>query len=308
MDNVPRKIRFLPQKTSDRLLRLWQRQIEGNHREPLLPDAVPETTCLNCGTRYRGHFCPGCGQSAKTQRFNTKQTLKHLLFIFTKFDDTFWHTTAELFYRPGHMIRDYIRGHRAEYLRPVQLLVCLITVYFVVVHLVFPEAQTDGVHHLVNSVDGTSAFRDRLPNDFMRSIYDGLETCANNVLISTLASISLLSLTCYFIYKRTELGRELNYAEHFYALVYINCQTLLISFFLLPYDYFTGKTPDGTIDFLAASALFVWIYSQFLRISWRRSLGLYILAYLSFVIIVVGILALVMAAVYPFLPSDIIPK
>lgn len=45
-------------------------------------------------------------------------------------------TIKALFTRPGHMLREYILGHRANYFRPFPLLIILATLYGITAHLV----------------------------------------------------------------------------------------------------------------------------------------------------------------------------
>lgn len=264
-------------------------QVQGKPKQHAPISELPEVECLNCGTRYQGNFCPCCGQSAKTKRFNTKQTLKHLLFIFTKFDDSFWHTTTNLFVRPGHMIREYLQGHRADYLRPMQMLICLITAYLVVRHAL---NISDAPYHLVEGY----SFRENLPNDFLRMAYDNLEKAANSTIISTLAKVTVLALTCFLGFKRIKEGKALNYAEHFYTLIYINCLYMFLRFLLLPFAAFSTNVRDD-LGFFVETALAMWIYSQLLRISWRKSLSIYILAYISFVLVSIAII-LIFVGIY----------
>lgn len=261
----------LPLKLQSRYAKL----VHGNHRKPVAVEALPGGKCLNCGTEFRGNFCPNCGQSAQTKRFTFLQTVKHLLFIFTKFDDTFWHTTFELFTRPGHMIRDYLRGHRAEYLRPLQLLICLITAYLIIVHLVFGE---QGITYttLINNVDSVDKI---LKNETASMAIAMAEKAINNMLISTLMSITLLAFCTYWSFRRIKEGKAFNFAEHFYSMVYLQSIYMIISFVLLPYQYFTETAPTGSLNFWSELIIMVIVYAQLMRVSWRKSTMMCLLAY-----------------------------
>ena len=103
-----------------RRLQEWQRQ--GKHTPALHVEESEAHVCLNCGTEFRGHFCPGCGQKADTQRLTLRHVMDNLVSLFTNADGRLWHTLRDLFGRPGFMMRDYMRGHRAEYIPPIQLL------------------------------------------------------------------------------------------------------------------------------------------------------------------------------------------
>lgn len=249
--------------------------VNGHHKPPVDVQELPEGKCLNCGTEYRGNFCPNCGQSASTKRFTLAQTLKHVLFIFTKFDDTFWHTTFELFTRPGHMVRDYLRGHRAEYLRPLQLLICLITAYLIVVHLCFGENAL-GHSNIFDNVDSVDKI---MKNEAASMVITMAEKAMNNMLVSTLMSITLLAFCTFWSFRRIKEGKAYNFAEHFYAMVYLQCIFMIICFALMPYQFFTGESPTGGLNFWIELIIMVIVYAQLMRVSWRKSMMMCLLAY-----------------------------
>lgn len=255
--------------------KLYVRLVDGNHKAAADVETLPEGKCLNCGTEFHGNFCPNCGQSAATKRFTFGQTLKHVLFIFTKFDDTFWHTTFELFTRPGHMIRDYLHGHRAEYLRPLQLLICLITAYLIVAHLCFGE---NGIVHttLINNVDSVDKI---MKTEAANMAIQMAEKAINNLLVSTLMSITLLAFCMCWSFRRLKEGKAYNFAEHFYAMLYLQCIYMIICFGLLPYQYIFGEVPSGSLNFWCKLIIMVIVYAQLMRVSWRKSMMMCLLAF-----------------------------
>jgi len=276
------------EKLQNKYDELVRYQVDGKPKKRHDISELTEVSCLNCGTTYQGNFCPCCGQTAKTKRFNTKSTLKHLLFIFTKFDDTFWHTTFNLFTRPGHMIREYLKGQRVDYLRPMQMLICLITIYMIIVHLL-PEGMLD--EGQISLTDDNGQFREHLSNDFLRAVYDTITAAYHNMIASTMMSITLLSFSCYLVFKRTKAGKCMNYAEHFYAFVYINCIIVMLRFLLLPFACFAGSS--GSVGSVVKLLIVMVVYSQMLRISWRKSLTTYILSYFLFCIFIcIGVILL----------------
>lgn len=261
----------LPPKIEKRFTAL----VKGNHKEPANVESLPEGRCLNCGTEFRGHFCPNCGQSVTTKRFTLAETFKHVLLIFTKFDDKFWHTAFDLFTRPGHMIRDYLRGHRAEYFRPLQLLICLITAYLIIVHLSFGE-NAIGHSNLFNDVDAVNKI---MKNEMANSVIVMAEKAMNNILVSTLMSITLLAFCTYWSFRRIKEGKAYNFAEHFYSMVYLQSIYMLICFLILPYQYFAGLSPSGSLNFWSELIIMVIVYAQLMRVSWRKSTMMCLLAY-----------------------------
>jgi len=91
-----------------------------------------EHVCLNCGTRFRGDFCPFCSQKGSTQRLNMKTTINNFFNRFVRVDHGLIHTIIDLLYRPGYMVRDYIRGYRTEYTEPLMLFIILLALSYMV--------------------------------------------------------------------------------------------------------------------------------------------------------------------------------
>lgn len=107
------------------LSKIRQKQHEGNHPKAIKVEDAEEHTCLNCGTVFRGNYCPGCQQKASTGRICISTALKTIFSIFSKMDSGLLHTIIDLLYRPGYMVRDYLQGRRTEYINPVKLLIIL---------------------------------------------------------------------------------------------------------------------------------------------------------------------------------------
>lgn len=101
----------------------------------------PEScTCLNCGTTFVGNFCPRCGQTRQTQRIRFRHIVRNMASGFFNIDHGFSRTLVDLLYRPGYMVRDYLRGKRKCYFSPFQILFVLAAIYLMVVQLVDPES------------------------------------------------------------------------------------------------------------------------------------------------------------------------
>lgn len=277
---------------------LTSRTVEGNHRLPISVEAAEEHVCLNCKTSYHGEYCPACGQKAATERFTTRQTFKHLLFIFTKFDDRFWHTALELFYRPGHMIRDYICGRREDYLRPVQMMLCLITVYVLLRHFVFPSAP-DEEYHLFSG-----DFENYVKSPLLLSIIKWVTVALNNKVVGMFAGCVASVLPYWICFRHCSAYRHpladestpyerLNIAEYFYAIVFSSCQNMILLIVALPFLWLFGSGPSGNVGWSLSFVLLVWIHKQLFQIPWRRSITLTLASQLLMVLIIIICMAII---------------
>lgn len=66
--------------------------------------------------------------------------LKNIAGGFFNIDSGFGRTLIDLFYRPGHLIREFVTGRRAFYFRPFQMLFIMAAIYVMTVQLVDPDA------------------------------------------------------------------------------------------------------------------------------------------------------------------------
>lgn len=118
---------------------LHQKQIRGKREEKENHDFC---TCKNCGKTFQGNHCPHCGQSHHTARFSIRNIAQNILSGFFNIDDGFGRNLTELLYRPGYMMRDYLKGKRIHYYKPFQTLFVLAALYIMTVQLFDPKAMS----------------------------------------------------------------------------------------------------------------------------------------------------------------------
>ena len=116
---------------------LHQKQIRGKHEIKENPTCC---VCKNCGNTFQGNYCPHCGQNRHTPRFTIRNAFQNILSGFFNIDHGFSRNLIELLYRPGYMIRDYLRGKRVHYYKPFQTLFVLAALYIMGVQLIDPTA------------------------------------------------------------------------------------------------------------------------------------------------------------------------
>lgn len=114
------------------------KQIKGFSHKPNHSQQLH--VCKNCGETYEGNFCPTCGQTHKTPRFDIKDLFKNILSEAINIEHGFMRNFLELFWRPGYMVRDYLSGKRKDYHKPFQTIFVLATIYLVAAHLLDPAS------------------------------------------------------------------------------------------------------------------------------------------------------------------------
>ena len=138
---------YFPQKIVAFYKLLHQKQIRGKHEIKENPTCC---VCKNCGNTFQGNYCPQilliipfhphCGQNRHTPRFTIRNAFQNILSGFFNIDNGFSRNLIELLYRPGYMIRDYLRGKRVHYYKPFQTLFVLAALYIMGVQLIDPAA------------------------------------------------------------------------------------------------------------------------------------------------------------------------
>jgi hypothetical protein len=96
-----------------------------------------DKTCLNCRYVVDNRFCPNCGQ----ENTDTRKTFHHLFIHFfedlTHYENAFWKTIKNLFFKPSSLTKEYLSGKRLSYLAPVRLYIFISFVTFFLI-AVFP--------------------------------------------------------------------------------------------------------------------------------------------------------------------------
>ena len=112
--------------------KLWQSICHPKESKTYnLKDLEKSHTCQNCSHVYQGNYCPLCGQPASTSKLSPKNLLDSTLAVWDFNNRSVLGTVTALLYRPGHFIRDYLKGHRAPYYAPIKLLFFLCVVFAV---------------------------------------------------------------------------------------------------------------------------------------------------------------------------------
>lgn len=101
-------------------------------RGSIVPGAAPPPLCANCSAVLVGPYCHTCGQTAHVHRSLLHLT-QELLHGVVHFDAKALRTLPLLALRPGLLTRRYLDGQRVRYLNPLTLfLFCIFLLLFVV--------------------------------------------------------------------------------------------------------------------------------------------------------------------------------
>ena len=115
--------------TSQRKRGMWMRSFRIWQHRPhqVAPMSEDRHVCASCGTAFVGNYCPRCGQSAKIGRYSLAIALQHLLDVWGIGNRSMFRTVRDLIFRPGYMIRDYLKGMQSAYFPPFEMFFVLAT-------------------------------------------------------------------------------------------------------------------------------------------------------------------------------------
>lgn len=97
---------------------------------------TPERPCQNCGDPTPGGYCPRCGQRKVEVRVSMRRMLLDLLDDQLSINSAVPRTVFALFFRPGHLTRQYVQGRIASYVPPFRLYLVSSVLFFLVLSLV----------------------------------------------------------------------------------------------------------------------------------------------------------------------------
>ena len=101
---------------------------------PVAPNTEEEHECANCHDRYRGKFCPRCGQASRIGRYSFKTGILNFVDVWGLGNRSMFLTIRDLILRPGYMIRDFLKGMQMAYFPPFKMFFLLFALSVLVTH------------------------------------------------------------------------------------------------------------------------------------------------------------------------------
>ena len=300
---------MLEQKEKYRKFKKWQHQ---PHQVAPLSEETHE--CATCGTRFEGNYCPRCGQSAKIGRYSFKKAFLLFLDVWGVGNRGMFRSIRDLIFRPGYMIRDYLRGMQMAYFPPFKMLFLLCTLSL----LVESGLNIQGVNYIKQSEEEfledsnetqvrkekekkkltkVEKERQQKKKEFMDMFHSGeiflkAYQLQNKYLsLVNLAFMLLFSVPLYLMFRHSPAIPDLRFSECFVTMVYITNMLTIYSIF------FTFLSPNETGEIITASLfipLFIIPIKQLSGYSywstiWRTIVALIPFAAIIFVLFIVGI-------------------
>jgi len=236
--------------------------------------------CKNCEQIVEGKYCPNCGQSASVDKVNLSSFVAELSESVFQVNRGFFYTIKELFFRPGHSIREFLEGKRKNHFKPIAYTFLLSTLYFLLSKYLGSETFVS------DFVEGWSSAFEGDPEDAPEALV--LNWFADNYAYTMLLLLPIYALASFLSFIRSSY----NYLEHFVLNAYIiGQQAIIYALMSLLTILSKNSDPVSAITLLASLVYNVIVFWQFFKKSsgWRFMLNMILYYVLILIFFTLGI-------------------
>ena len=218
--------------------------------------------CLNCGADFEGAFCPHCGQYWRVQRVTARSILDLIVTNITSINAKMPRTILDLFYRPGYLIADYLRGRRKNYSNPFSLIFVLAALFLILdqyamqdnvreASIEYSNAIGEGLNKSLGTDDHQYDSRQYTP-ELLNLIYDHLG-------MFSILMIPMLTLPFWLAYRKKGQYRDnpINIYESTIVIAFISCQNLVVNLLSMPFITSDNMGLVSTFGYLIVIPLFL---------------------------------------------------
>lgn len=260
------------------------------------PMSEERHVCQTCETEFQGNYCPRCGQSAKIGRYSFKTALLSFLDVWGLGNRGMFRTLRDLLFRPGYMIRDYIKGMQMAYFPPFKMFFLLAALSLLVAnglnikgyHSEEKANQEEALEKYmqdqqeIKEKEGTDDFTYILVNTFGKVLEVTYRFALWSPALFALSWLMIMSVFLYPFFRYCPNIPDLRYSEFFVAIVYT---TNMYTIYSIVFDFFCLNLMSSWSLLLTLVPL-----KQLSGYSWKRMFFYMIVAFVSVVIIVVVVL------------------
>lgn len=281
-----------------RAYHIWQQR-----PHELAPLSEEMHTCSSCGTTYQGNYCPRCGQSARIGRFSFKKAALLFLDVWGMGNRSMFRSLRDLMFRPGYMIRDYLRGMQSAYFPPFKMFFLLTALSILVDHgFSFgteekEQEMKENVEQVVEDGEGIKELTVNGEKVESPMYYVGVKFAKTmntlrkkNPAVFSLLSLLMFTIPLYFFMRKSPHIPDLRYSEFVVSLVYISNTYSIYSI--------AGNLLDSSILKLIAMLMVFVALKQLSGYSKRRLLGYIVLTVLISTAVLTAIVGIFIYIIY----------
>jgi len=182
--------------------------------------------CANCGDKFQGRFCGGCGEKRIAgEDYSLRRFLTEAFNILTSVESNLFRSFATLLTKPGQLTAEYFKGRRKSYLKPLQLFVfCNVIFFFAQASINFNSLTTPLYVHL-NMLPYSRLARTMVEGELQRRqiTYDDYRprfdaAIGGQAKTLVIVMVPLFAMAMQVLYRRRRYYVEhLVFSTHFFA-------------------------------------------------------------------------------------------
>ena len=299
----PKKLKVVKKNTWYRNFRAWMLRLERrqmNDTPPLVLRESENQVCQHCGTEYTGAYCPKCSMPARWHRFNWKLLFLNFMDIWGLGNRPVFRTIRDLFWRPGYMIRDYLRGHHLSYFPPFKMLAVWTLILVFMMWLLGNNAVdpkdaksfSDGV--LASTFDRNLSATTSMLLEQIDRILDYLN---DHMLYGIIVQNILVVLAVSWAFRKIS---DFNLVETFFSQIYINCQFHILAFVSM---LLTLRIPEHysmfpyMVGLIPAPIVLTYDFHQLYGVTWKQALWKTIVTTINLLVLYTIVILIVIAII-----------
>ena len=246
------------------------KQLVSSYSQPpcYSEEGLEEHQCPNCGHVFKGNYCPVCSQGAGDGHITWKWVGKSILEIWGMDTRSLPNTLLQLLWRPGHLIGDYIGGHRQVCYKPVNMLFIVALVYVILMQIIGHDGSIGDVE-LVGEED---------PDGYFKMINASYNWMVAHPGWAMMILTMIMILPTLIVFRFAPRHSRLTFPENIFIQIFMSTLMLIVAFtisvsngitiFLIPLYYYIcyrqlfGYNFWGTTWRLAV-CFFVWFILAF---------------------------------------------
>jgi len=241
-------------------------------------EELEECRCANCGHVFKGNYCPVCRQEVGDGHITWKWVGKSILDVWGMDSRSLPHTLLQLLWRPGHLIGDYIGGHRQICYKPVNMLFIVALAYVILMQLIGREGNFDvGV---IADNDRTEYFK--MINKMINFCYQCYLWLVAHPGWAMMILTMIMILPTFIVFRFAPRHPHLSFPENIFIQIFMSTLMLVVAF--------TIRVSNGITIFLIPLYYYI-CYRQlfgykFWATTWRLAVCFFVWSIFAFYLIV----------------------
>lgn len=234
-------------------------------------EELEEHQCPNCGHVFRGNYCPVCRQEVGDGHITWKWVGKSILDVWGMDTRSLPNTLLQLLWRPGHLIGDYISGHRQVCYKPVNMLFIVALAYVILMQIIGQD-----VNFIANEVEDD----DR--TGYFKIINAGYHWMVTHPGWAMMVLTMIMILPTFIVFRFAPRHSRLTFPENIFVQIFMSTLMLVVAF--------TIRVSNGITIFLIPLYYYI-CYRQlfgykFWGTTWRLAVCFFVWFILAFYLIV----------------------